>query len=115
MQLILKNIIHFYQHCDVIAIPSIYEEPMANVVAESKSFHKACIIFNQGGMPEIVEHGRTGYVCDQVSVEELARALSYYHDNPERVKTEGETAFESISYLHLTKEDYQQRWLEVFS
>lgn len=111
----LKNVNHFYQHCDVIAIPSIYEEPMANVVAESKSFHKACIIFNQGGMPEIVEHGKTGFICEKVNVEELARALSYYHDNPERVKAEGEMAFESISYLHLTKEDYRRRWIEVFS
>lgn len=104
----------FYQHCDVICIPSIYEEPMANVVAESKTYRKPCIIFNQGGMPEIVEHKLTGYVCDKVSVEALAKGLLFYTDNPLEIKKEGEAAFESIKRLNLDKSTFCKKWVEVF-
>ena len=104
----------FYQHCDVICIPSIYEEPMANVVAEAKTYRKPCIIFNQGGMPEIVEHKRTGYVCDEVSVEALAKGLLFYIDNPMEIRREGEAAFESIERLKLDKSTFCKKWIEVF-
>lgn len=104
----------FYQHCDVICIPSIYEEPMANVVAESKTYHRPCIIFNHGGMPEIVEHKQTGFVCDEVSVEALAKGLLFYIENPMEIKKEGEAAFESIERLKLDKQTFCKKWIEVF-
>ena len=104
----------FYQQCDIICIPSIYEEPMANVVAESKTYHKACVIFNQGGMPEIVEHKRTGYICDEVSAKALAEGLLFYLDNPSEIKAEGEAAFTSIEYLKLDKNTFCEKWLKVF-
>lgn len=104
----------FYQHCDVICIPSIYEEPMANVVAEAKTYRRPCIIFDQGGMPEIVEHKRTGYICDEVSVEALTKGLLFYMDNPMEIKKEGEAAFESIERLKLDKSTFRKKWIEVF-
>lgn len=104
----------FYRHCDVICIPSIYEEPMANVVAESKTYRRPCIIFNQGGMPEIVEHKQTGYICNEVSIESLAKGLLFYIDNPMEIRKEGEAAFESINRLKLGKSTFCKKWVEVF-
>lgn len=104
----------FYQHCDVICIPSIYEEPMANVVAESKTYHRPCIIFNQGGMPEIVEHKQTGYICREVSVDALAEGLLFYINNPSEIEKNGDAAFDSINRLHLDKAAFCKKWLDVF-
>lgn len=109
------NRIHtFYQQIDVICIPSIYEEPMANVVAESKTYHKPCIIFNQGGMPEIVEHKQTGYICDEVSIDALSKGLMFYIDNPSEIIREGEAAFNSINCLQLDKFTFTKKWIDVF-
>lgn len=110
----INRIDTFYQHCDVICIPSIYEEPMANVVAESKIYHKPCIIFNQGGMPEIVDHRQTGYICREVSVDALAEGLLFYINNPSEIEREGEAAFKSIEYLKLDKSTFCKKWIEVF-
>ena len=111
----VNNLDIFYQNIDVVCIPSVYAEPMANVVTEAKAHHKASIIFNRGGMPEIVEHLRTGYICSDVSVDSLAEGIKFYFDNPDLVKVHGENAYKSIEELGLTKESYTEKWLKVFS
>ena len=105
----------FYNNIDIVAIPSIYAEPMANVLTEAKYHKKAVIIFNKGGMPEIVEHLRTGFVCKSVSVESLVQGIMFYVEHPESVKRMGESAFLSIQELGLTKDVYEKKWLKVFS
>lgn len=110
----INHINTFYQQCDVICIPSIYEEPMANIVVESKAYHKPCIIFNQGGMPEIVEHKQTGYICDEVSVDALSEGLMFYIDYPSEIVREGEAAFNSINRLQLDKPTFVKKWIDVF-
>jgi len=104
----------FYDNVDVACIPSIYEEPMANVVTEAKMFHKSSIIFNQGGMSEIIEHIKTGYICDNVSIDSLTNALIYYSIHMNEVTIQGEAAYKSIGELGLNKEKFEEHWLSVF-
>lgn len=111
----VNNIEKFYDNIDIVVIPSIYPEPMANVVTEAKYHQKAVIIFNLGGMPEIVEHKKNGYICKDVNVECLAEAIQYYLDNPNYVKKHGESAYESIEKMGLTKDIFMKKWAEVFS
>lgn len=110
----VRDLSKFYRNVDFVAIPSIYPEPMANVVTEAKYHHRPVIIFNQGGMPEIVSHMTDGYICDEVSVEGLVKGLKYYLDNPQLVKEHGENAYKSIERLGLTKEKFTEKWLSVF-
>ena len=111
----LSNTDSFYHIMDIIVSPSIYEEPLGNVLVEAKIHHKPSIIFNRGGMPEIVEHKNTGYICPDVSVESLAEGIKFYLDNPDLIKVHGENAYKSIEELGLTKESYTEKWLKVFS
>lgn len=111
----ISNTDGFYEEMDIIASPSVYEEPLGNVLVEAKSHHKASIIFNRGGMPEIVEHKRTGYVCPELSVESLAEGIEFYLNNPNLIKEHGENAYRSIEELGLTKEKYTEKWLRVFN
>lgn len=110
----VKDLDKFYQNVDIVVIPSIYPEPMANVVTEAKFHSKPVVIFNQGGMPEIVEHKYTGYICPEVSVECLAEGIKYYIDNPNLTIEHGNNAFLSIEKLGLTKEEFTKKWLAVF-
>lgn len=111
----ISNTDGFYEEMDIIASPSVYEEPLGNVLVEAKSHHKASIIFNRGGMPEIVEHKRTGYVCPELSVESLAEGIEFYLNHPNLIKEHGENAYRSIEELGLTKEKYTEKWLRVFN
>lgn len=110
----VKNIDAFYDNVDVMAIPSIYPEPMANVLTEAKMHHCLSIIYNLGGMPEIVEHKKTGFICDEVSVKNLTESFIYYNENKEEIYKQGEAAFKSIAYLNLDYDCFVNHWLYVF-
>ena len=112
---LINDLDRFYDHVDIVCIPSIYPEPMANVVTEAKYHKKAVIIFNLGGMPEIVEHKQTGYICSEVTVDSLAAGINYYIKNPLLIKEHGDNAYQSIMELGLTEQIFTEKWLNVFS
>lgn len=105
----------FYNHVDIVCVPSIYEEPMANVVTEAKLHHKLSVIFNQGGMPEIISHLETGYICDKVSSDALADSFIYYSSHRNEIRKQGKRAYDSIEELGLNKAKFTDKWIEVFS
>lgn len=109
----ISNIEDFYKSIDVACTPSIYEEPLGNVLVEAKAFGKPSIIFNRGGMPEIIEHRRNGYICEEITVKSLKNALLYYINNPQRCILEGQDAKESIKRLGIDRKTYERKWIEV--
>ena len=109
----ITNITSFYKQIDVACTPSIYEEPLGNVIVEAKSFHKPSIIFNKGGMPEIIEHQHNGYICHNTTTESLKQAMLYYIINPQKTITEGKDAYNSINRMGIDKKSYTHKWLNV--
>lgn len=59
---------------DVFVMPS-YEENFGNVLLESLASGVATIGTNSGGTPEILDRGRTGYLCEPKDSGSLARAM----------------------------------------
>lgn len=55
-----------------LLMPIQWEEPFGIVMAEALACGTPVIGFNQGSVPEVVQHGLNGFVCD--SVEEMAAA-----------------------------------------
>ncbi|MBB4078255.1 glycosyltransferase involved in cell wall biosynthesis [Lewinella aquimaris] len=54
--------------------PISFDEPFGLSVAESMMTGTPVIAFNRGAMPELIEHGRTGYLTD--NVEEAAELVA---------------------------------------
>jgi glycosyltransferase involved in cell wall biosynthesis len=52
----------FFATIDVLAVPSIWEEPLGRVIYEAYAYGVPVIVSRAGGMPEIVDEGETGYV-----------------------------------------------------
>lgn len=52
----------FFELIDVLVVPSVWEEPLGRVIYEGYAHGIPSIVSNVGGMPEIVDAGRTGYV-----------------------------------------------------
>jgi glycogen(starch) synthase len=52
----------FFATIDVLAVPSLWEEPLGRVIYEAYAHGIPVIVSRAGGMPEIVDEGRTGYV-----------------------------------------------------
>ncbi|MDA9863800.1 glycosyltransferase family 4 protein [Flavobacteriales bacterium] len=55
--------------------PSLYEEPFGLVIVEAKRSGIPSIVFPKGGMPELIEHEKNGWVCDDASQESLVSAI----------------------------------------
>lgn len=60
--------------CDVYSMPS-YEEPFGLVFLEAMAMKRPVAAVNNGGTPEVVEHGKSGLLSEPWNVEELARNL----------------------------------------
>lgn len=65
----------FFARIDVLVVPSLWEEPLGRVIYEAYARGVAVIANRLGGMPEIIEEGRTGYVVTPGDVKELAAVI----------------------------------------
>jgi glycosyltransferase involved in cell wall biosynthesis len=66
----------FFRRIDVLALPSIWEEPLPRVIYEAYAYGVPVIIPRVGGMPEIVEQDRTGFIVTPRDRHELALLLN---------------------------------------
>lgn len=72
-----------YREIDVCVVPSRSEDPLPTIAIESGLFGLPVIATRRGGLPEIVQHERTGLLVDPESPEQLAGAIERLAGNPE--------------------------------
>lgn len=65
---------------DVLIMPS-KKEAFGIVFLEAMALGKPIIATNMGGIPEVVEDGHNGYLCDRTP-KEIARAIKFLYENP---------------------------------
>lgn len=63
-----------YNAADVFVTPSL-QENLPNTIMESMACGTPCVGFNIGGIPEMISHGRNGYVATYKSANDLAKGL----------------------------------------
>lgn len=110
----IDHVANFYNSIDIHVAPSIYREALGNVVVEAKKYHKASIVFPTGGMPELVEHKQSGYICKGKNIENLIEAFEYYIQNYPETILQGEKAYASINSLKIGFDDYKRKWRTVY-
>ena len=81
-----------YSAIDVCVVPSRFEEPLSTSAIEAGGFGCPVICSSRGGLPEIVEHGKTGFVVEPECPQQLAEAIKAFVQNPDLVKTMGAAA-----------------------
>jgi len=82
--------------CDFVVMPSRKREGFAKAVIEGMAQGIPAIVSNVGGMPELVEHNRSGLVVEPEDSEALAHALITLADNPELRAALGSRAQERV-------------------
>ncbi len=70
-----QALLEAYHRADVLAIPSLCEEPFGLPVAEGMSCGLPCVASNAGGIPELIEHQVTGLLVARGDAADLAAAL----------------------------------------
>ena len=69
-----------YNLCDVFVCPSLLEN-LPNVCIESQFCGVPVAAFNTGGIPDIIEHKKTGYLAQCFNTEDLYNGILYCIDN----------------------------------
>ncbi len=70
-----RDVRPFLLEFDLFVHPS-YEEPFGLAIAEAMAMRKPVIACNTGGVPEIITHGRDGWLVEEGSADAVATAIA---------------------------------------
>ncbi|WP_305064351.1 glycosyltransferase family 4 protein [Methanococcoides sp.] len=108
------ELIKLYSLSDAFVLPSIYE-PFGIVLTEAMACETACIGSRVGGIPDIIDHNRTGLLVEPESGASIAEAIDRLYSDPERrcmmAKRGRERVISSFDWQNIAKktgEVYQQ-------
>jgi glycosyltransferase involved in cell wall biosynthesis len=68
---------------DCIILPSIKNEDFPNIILESMSLGKAIVASNFSGIPEQIEHMKSGFLIEPGNVSSLTNAINVIIEDPE--------------------------------
>ena len=68
------ELVQEYKNCDVFIAPSRYES-FGLIYAEAMSFAKPVIGTNIGGIPEVIDHGKNGFLCENENLQDFSSKL----------------------------------------
>jgi len=97
----------WYQYAQATLFPIQWDEPFGLVLIESMACGTPVIAFRKGSVPEIILHGKTGFVVD--SIDRMAEAVKAIHlINPSDCRSHVEEHFSIASMARKYSELYQR-------
>lgn len=72
-----------YSAADVFILPST-QENLANTVMEAMACGTPCVAFEIGGMPDLIEHQKTGYLAQPYWIDDLALGIAWTIEQSDR-------------------------------
>lgn len=98
-----------YAAADVFVLPSL-QESLGYTAMEAMACGTPCVAFNQGGVPDLIDHEQNGYLAQPFEPVDLARGIAWVLEDEERRKglsqqarrkVELEFALERVAARHL--------------
>ena len=71
-----ERLTDLYNAVSVFVTPSL-EENLPNTIMEAMSCGTPCVGFNVGGIPEMIDHGKNGYVAEYKDASDLAAGMHW--------------------------------------
>ncbi len=84
-------------------VHSAIDEPFGLILLEGMSSQLPIIAFRSGGIPEIVVHGKTGYLAAENDTEDFAQRIMELRNNPELAIQMGKNGQEAVSKFAIDK------------
>ncbi len=70
-----RDVISFLKSADIFVYPSVWQEVFGISIVEAMAFGIPCISNKVGGIPEIIENGKNGFICESISSEALEEKI----------------------------------------
>ena len=109
----VEDIPGFMAACDVHLAPTIGSEPYGLVVVEAKQAALPSIIFDSGGMAELIAHGEDGLIAPEKTVAALAEQMLVYADDAALARADGARARASLNG-RLEIEQQDEKWIAAY-
>ena len=77
------SLVLIYAAADVFVAPSI-QDNLPNTIMEAIACGTPCVAFNIGGMSDLIEHKKNGYLAENLEVESLAKGISWVLEDSDR-------------------------------
>ncbi|MGL5272244.1 MAG: glycosyltransferase family 4 protein [Phocaeicola sp.] len=71
-----KELVDVYNAVDLYVTPSL-QDNLPNTIMEAMACGTPCVGFQVGGIPEMIDHLKNGYVAEYKSTEDLANGISW--------------------------------------
>jgi glycosyltransferase involved in cell wall biosynthesis len=78
-----SNVLRIMEKSTLLLAPILQEETFGNVVLEARSVGLPVVAFPRGGIPELVEHEKTGFLCRSLDRAGLREGILFFLDQPE--------------------------------
>ncbi len=101
-----------YRAADAFVTPSL-EDNLPNTIMEAMACGTPCVGFRVGGIPEMIIHGRNGYVAGCGDVPDLARGIGYVLDADNRERLSAEAAASAVE--RWSEERVATQYINVYS
>jgi len=103
----------FYQQCRFVVVPSLWYEGFPGVIIEAMRYAKPVIASRIGGLPEIVEHEKTGLLFEPGNSEALSHLIARFWDNDVVIQQLGKAGCDKVTKDY-SPELYYNRLIEVY-
>ena len=97
---------------ELLVVPSLFDDPSPNVVMEAKQAGRAVVGFPRGGIPELINDGEDGMLCQGVGEKELVVALRKYCDDPTLAERHGSVGLKT--QCRFGQADFANSWSAVY-
>jgi glycosyltransferase involved in cell wall biosynthesis len=78
-------LVDLYNACDALVLPSL-EDNLPNTVMEALACGVPAVAFDTGGLPEMIDHARNGYLARYRSAEDLAAGIRFVLNEANRAE-----------------------------
>jgi glycosyltransferase involved in cell wall biosynthesis len=102
-----------YSAADVFVAPS-QEDNLPNTVLESLACGTPSVAFKIGGMPDLIEHQKNGYLAEPFDTEDLAHGIQWILENTEQVHQLRDHARKKVE-TEFNQTIQTQRYLSLFN
>ena len=107
-----KMITDIYNSSDVFVLPSL-EDNLPNTIMEAMACGVPCVGFNVGGIPEMIDHMKNGYVAAYKDSHDLSAGISWVL----RTADSASLSHSAVSKVatHYSQQSVAVRYIEVYN
>ena len=107
-----RRVIDVYNAADLFVLPSL-EDNLPNTIMEAMACGVPCVAFKTGGIPEMIEHKKTGYVAEYMSSDDLAAGMAWALGEAD-AKAVGDNAVRKVATQY-SQQSVAMRYIEVYN